>query len=161
MQPVDEDDVLSPGRAGKKWAAQFNDEDSKRRAAREAERQAEIARAKSNYLDHASEAVNHALTKEEAQLAEEARLRAIEEHQREVRMRNAAATSEKTDVKDDIISGESVSSSASSDDEAAVAKDAAAPAADDESSEVETCFLFLVCLFFFFAFFFFFFFFFF
>jgi len=38
-QPVAEEDVLSPGRAGKKWAAQFNDEDSKRRAAREAERQ--------------------------------------------------------------------------------------------------------------------------
>lgn len=86
------DDIYEPeegdmNKAGKKWAAQFNEEDKKRKEQREAERQAEIAAAKANYIDHASEAVFVALTKEEKQLKEEARLRDIEEHQREVRLR--------------------------------------------------------------------------
>jgi hypothetical protein len=132
-EPVE--DPLSPSTSGKKWAAQFNDEDTKRRAAREAERQAEISRAKDNYLEHASEAVNHALTKEEAHLAAQARLRAIKEHQEDVRTRNKMA-----DGGDDVSSGESVSS----DNEAPATGDAKANAGE-ESSEV----IFVVVVFFF------------
>lgn len=52
------------------------------------ERQAEIELAKQGYLEHANEAVKHAQTKEERQLAEEARLAAIEAHQRDLRKQN-------------------------------------------------------------------------
>ncbi len=54
-EPVD--DPSSPATSGKKWAAQFNEEDNRRKAERETERQAEIAAAKDKYLEHASQAV--------------------------------------------------------------------------------------------------------
>ena len=87
------DDIYEPDdpdndAAGKKWAKKFNEEDRKRREERERERQDEIAQAKENYIEHASEAVYIALSKEEQQLKEEERLRAIEEHQKELRKQN-------------------------------------------------------------------------
>lgn len=94
--------------SGKKWASNFNEEDKKRREQREAERQAEIAAAKDKYMDHASQAVYYALSKEEKQLAEEQRLREIEEHQRELRLQNnlgGIAALESGGVDDDDDSG--------------------------------------------------------
>jgi hypothetical protein len=154
-EPVE--DPTSPRNAGKKWAAQFNEEDNRRKAEREQERQAEIAAAKDKYLEHASQAVvreplvflclrlmwfslqEHAQGKEERQLAEEARLREIEEHQREVRLKNnlggIAVLSRKSEY-----SGESVSTPSSSDDDddAKSPKPAKGAAAkdDDVSSEI-------------------------
>jgi hypothetical protein len=57
------DDEQSPRGAGKKWASQFNEGDRRRKEQRELERQAEIDAAKQNYIEHASAAVQHAMTK--------------------------------------------------------------------------------------------------
>lgn len=86
-EPVAED-AGSPRGAGKKWAAQFTEEDRARREQRERERLAEIEAAKLNYLESANTAVAHALTKEERQLAEQKRLADIDAHQRTLRMQN-------------------------------------------------------------------------
>lgn len=106
------DDPASPRGAGKKWAAAFNEEDQKRKEDRERQRLAEIEAAKQNYIEHSTQAVKHALTKEEKQLAEEKRLADIEEHQRQLRLANnlgGRATLEGVDV--------SSGSTCSSDDE--------------------------------------------
>ncbi len=136
-EPVE--DPTSPSTSGKKWAAQFNEEDTKRKAQREAERQQEIAQAKDKYLEHASEAVFHAQSKQEMQLAEEARLRDIEEHQRQLRFQNNLGGIAVLESGDGVDSGASVSnSSPSSDTEepAPKSKGTARAKSADESSEI-------------------------
>ena len=88
-EPVGPDgEAGSPRGAGKKWAAAFTEEDRERRLQREQERQQEIEAAKDNYKDHANEAVQHALTKEELQLQEERRQADIAAHQATLRREN-------------------------------------------------------------------------
>jgi hypothetical protein len=81
FEPVTEDDS---SKTGKKWAAMQQKEVEERALARQQERQAEIDRAKNNYLEHASDALSHAKAKEAAEREERERVRKIEETQAEI-----------------------------------------------------------------------------
>ena len=72
FEPLNEDDA-STSKAGKAWALQQQREHEERVRQREAERQAEIERAKSNYQEHLADTKDFVTSKEKKTLEEQER----------------------------------------------------------------------------------------
>lgn len=77
--------VHKPPTAGSQWQQKFNVESEERKKQREQERLLEIEQAKANFIEHAKKSQAAAKAKEADEIAENKRLRDIEEHMERMR----------------------------------------------------------------------------